>query len=567
MYSTKKGEYIFTNKQLIMMMSNYKNIYWVIALLMSCMVLSSQDYPFTLPDKVTATLTVDSVHKEAFKNQLLGYNVEGFNSSTEKDFIRKFNPVSIRFPHGLWANFYKWETDGYQNDSYDNKQYDATIDVYAEKVKGHINQIALLNAEKKQEYGRGFNMMWTYTMNFDDATSCVARAVKDSALGLEIKDIELGNEHFWSSQRSNQTKTAADFLNRALSVSAALHERFPEVRVSIPLGWRRSQEGYNKSILGDKKYYDAITLHRYMGADPDVPGESNTAYNALLTSREVLDTDVKWIRSYAGDKPFWLTEWGVSANKEVEVNSAACLGMADVYLYMSENQQIYDRANWFIFNKALNPMVVVENRKPVYPLQKRGYLSVYEMLQEVFMDGEMLQSSINSTLLNTTMNAVNARIVKKDDTIKVMAVNLANKSAEFVLKFGDETYTNGFSHHTLAFSGLGPVANIGIDVDPKILVKEGSGAITLPALSVNIITLTAEVTALELLPSPTGIRVYPNPSHDGIFYLKQAESWEVYSTDGQIILSGSGRQVDLSGYQEGLYFLKTSTGVSKLLVQ
>lgn len=548
-------------------MKKIKHSFLIITLLLSYTVVSSQDYPFTLPNSVTATLTVDSIHTEAFKNQLLGYNVEGFNTSTEKDFIRKFNPVSIRFPHGLWANFYKWETDGYQNDSYDNSPYDATIDVYAEKVKGHINQIALLNAEKKQEYGQGFNMMWTYSMNFDDAASCVARAVKDSALGLEIKDIELGNEHFWSSQRSNQTKTAADFLNRASSVSAALHERFPEVRVSIPLGWRRSQEGYNKSILGDKKYYDAITLHRYMGADPDVPGESNTAYNALLTSREVLDMDAKWIRSYAGDKPIWMTEWGVSANKEAEVNSAACLGMADVYLYMSENQDIYDRANWFIFNKALNPMVLVENRKPVYPLQKRGYLSVYEMLQEVFMDGEMLQSSISSTMLTSTMNAVNARIVKKDDTIKVMAVNLANKSAEFILKFGEETYNSGFSHYALDFGGLGPVPNIAIDADPKVLVKEGTGTITLPALSVNIITLTGEVTALESLKSVSDIVVYPNPSSDGIFHLKTPESWVVYSTSGQVILSGSGRQVDLSGYQEGLYFLKTSTGVSKLLVQ
>lgn len=458
-------------------------------LLMTCLNMQAQDYPFALPDDVTATLTVDSVRQEAFKNQLLGYNIEYFKTSQEKDFIRKFNPVSIRFPHGLWANFYKWQTDGYQNDSYDNGQYDPTIDIYASNVKGHINEIAELNAEKQAKYGRGFNMMWTYSMNFDDAASCVARAVKDSALGLEIKDIELGNEHFWKSQRSNQTKTAADFLNRADSVADALHARFPDVRVSIPLGWRRNQEAYNKSILGDKQYYDAISLHRYMGADPDVPGESNTAYSALLTSRTTLDTDVKWLRSYAGDKPIWLTEWGVSANKEAEVNSAACLGMADVYLYMSENQHMYDRANWFIFNKTLNPMVVVENRKPVYPLKKRGYLSVYEMLQEVFMDGAMLESQMTSTKLNTEVNAVNARVVKKDGMIKVLVVNLANKPAAFKLKFGDEIYNKAFEHYALEFGELGPVPNIDIDADPKVLVKDGTGDITLPPLSLSIITL------------------------------------------------------------------------------
>ena len=61
----------------------------------------------------------------------------------------------------------------------------------------------------------------------------------------------------------------------------ALKERL-EVRVSIPLGWRRTQESYNRAIMGDTTYYDAISVHRYMGADPDVPGESDTAYRSLL---------------------------------------------------------------------------------------------------------------------------------------------------------------------------------------------------------------------------------------------------------------------------------------------
>lgn len=472
------------------MKTKLKLVLLSIAIFTSILNVLSQDYPFTLPDKVKATLTVDAQQKEKFKNQLLGYNIEHFESEKDKDFLRKFNPVSIRFPHGVWANFYKWQTDGYQNDSYDNKEHELALSSTFTKAKGQIKEIAFLNAEKKQKYGQGFHMMWTYCMNFDDAESCLARAVKDSALGFEIKDIELGNEHFWQTQRALQTATEADYLERAQSVSAALHKRFPDVRISIPLGWRRMQESYNKSIIGDTNYYDAITLHRYMGADPDVPGESNTAYSSLLTSRLILDSDAKWIRSYAGNKPIWLTEWGVSTKSKIMVNSAACLGMADVYLYMSENQDIFDRANWFIFNKALNPMVVVgKDRKPVYPLQKRGYLSVYEILHTAFMDATMLKSSIASTKLNSEMNAVNARIVEKNGKKTIIAVNLANKPAAFVLKFSNKTYNKTFIHHALVFDKLGPVANIDIDADPKVLIKNGSGDITLPPLSVNVIAL------------------------------------------------------------------------------
>ncbi|WP_044209438.1 hypothetical protein [Flammeovirga sp. OC4] len=452
------------------------------------------NYPFEIEGAISAVLKVDEGSKVPFKNQLLGYNIEGFKSTVEKDFIRKFNPVSIRFPSGLWSNFYQWQTDGYQNDSWDNKSHEGGLEIYVEKIKGHINEIAFLNEEKKAKYGQGFNMMWTYSMNFDDAESCVARAEKDKGLGFEVKDIELGNEHFWKSQRSNQTKTEHDFYERASSVAEALHQRFPEVRVSIPISWRRNHEAYNKVIIGDKNYYDAISLHRYMGEDPDVAEESNTAYSALLTSRVVLDTDVKWVRSVAGEKPIWMSEWGVSANDNVEVNSGACLGMADVYLYMTENQEVFDRANWFIFNKKTNPMVVVnERRKPIYPLQKRGYLSVYEIMHEAFINAEVIKSTITSTRLTDTMNAVNAVLVEKGGQKIVVAVNLSYKPANFIIQSGDTVYNGTFKHEALVFDELGPVVNIGIDDNPKKLIKDGTGVITLPELSVSVIRLGNEL--------------------------------------------------------------------------
>ncbi len=460
----------------------------------------AQSYPFVLPNNITATLVVDTTQKEAFKNQLLGYNIEGFSTNLQKDFFRKFDPISVRFPHGVWANFYKWQTDGYQNDSYDNEGHEAALATYVNSISGHIDHIASLNTERKNEKGSGFHMMWTYAMNFDDAESCVARAHKDLGLGLEVKDIELGNEHFWKNQRSNQTITAEDYLSRAKSVADALHDEFPDVRVSIPLGWRRNQGGYNRTIAGDQKYYDAITVHKYMGADPDIPGESNSAYSALLTARTALADDINWIRSNCGEKPIWLTEWGVSAGSGAEVNSAACLGMADVFLYMSENQHIYDRANWFSFNRMLNSMVYVtiENkREPVYPLQRRGYLSAYEMIHDVLLDAVMLKSSMTTANVDGglgSMNVVNSRIVEKDGVTTAVAVNLSNKPVNFVIKFGETTYEGTFKHEALVFDELGNVPNMSADLIPYELIKSGVGTITLPPLSINKIALGGEVT-------------------------------------------------------------------------
>ncbi len=535
-----------------------------------CASAQSQTYPFTLPDVITATLTVDTLQKQKFKNELLGYNIDGFNTNTQKAFMRKFNPVSVRVPLGVWSNFYNWQTDSYQNDSWDNKDHEASLAVFTQGTRFYIDELAKLNAEKKLTLGKGYSVMWTYCTNFDDAASCVERAKKDSALGFEIKDIELGNEHFWTSQRSNQTATEALYVSRAKSIAEALHKRFPDVRVSVPFSWRRTHDAYNKTIADNKSYYDAISLHKYMGADPDVPGESNNAYSALLTSRLILDADAKWIRSNVGEKPIWMTEWGVSANSNTEVNSAACLGMADVYLYLSENQHIYDRANWFIFNKALNPMVVVgSDRQPVYPLQKRGYLMVYEILKNAFMDADMLKSDIVSTKVNAEMNAVNARIVEKDGTKRIVAVNIANKPANFELKYGNRIYDRTFTHQALVFDQLGPVPNIGIDVDPKITVKTGEGNIVLPPLSVSIITLHNEII-------PNGIQTEKIPAFISIgskgkielAKLQPGSTVSVFNLYGIKVTSAFAVSTNLSiDIFAGVYIVKSQNEVSKVIVK
>ena len=75
------------------------------ALFLVCITASAQTYPFTLPATITATLTVDTIQKEKFKNELLGCNIDGFNTSNEKAFMRKFNPVSVRVQLGVSSNF------------------------------------------------------------------------------------------------------------------------------------------------------------------------------------------------------------------------------------------------------------------------------------------------------------------------------------------------------------------------------------------------------------------------------------------------------------------------------
>jgi hypothetical protein len=479
-------------------------IFLVLSVLVFNLKIQAQEYPFNLPNTITATLNVETTSSELFNNKLLGYNIEGFNTSLQKSFIKLVDPVTIRFPHGVWANFYEWQTDGYQQDSYDNGTHQNVLNTYVSSVKGHIAGIASLNNDKKDSNGgKGYDMMWTYAINFDDGPSSVARIKKDLGLGLEVKAIELGNEHFWTNQRSNRTSTPAKYLAEASAVSSAIKAEFPDIQLSIPLGWRRNQGNYNNSIIGNGTYFDAITIHKYLGADPDQPGESNSAYTSLLTAKLELEEDVNWVRNnYAPGKPVWLTEWGVSAGSDV--HGGACLGMADAYLFMSENQQIFDRANWFSFNRVLNAMVEVgSNREPVYPLKKRGYFSTYQILQDVLRDATMLKSTVTSSAQLTTsrgsVNAVNARATTKDGKTSVLAINLTDKPVVFELKFNNIVYAGGFKHEALVFNNVGVVAAIDFYADPLTLIKQGGGTITLPALSISKITNISLDPAIKII--------------------------------------------------------------------
>lgn len=534
----------------------------------------AQEYPFNLPNTITASLDVNTSKKEVFNNKLIGYNIEGFDTRTQKDFLELVNPVTIRFPHGVWANFYEWETDGYQQDSYDNRNHQAVLNNFVKFVKGHIKGIVALNTRKKNKTGgEGYDMIWTYSINFDDGASSVARAKKDIGLGLEVKAIELGNEHFWRGQRALRTETPEMYLSAATEVSLALKAEFPDIKLSLPLSWRRSHQDYNNTIKGDGNFFEAITIHKYLGSDPDVPGESNNAYSALLTAKLELAEDVNWVRNFAPGKPVWLTEWGVSAGNNV--HGGACLGMADVFMFMAENQDVYERANWFSFNRVLNAMVVVDSkRQPVYPLQKRGYLSTYEIIKDVYRDATMLESTTTSsaklTVSRGSVNAVNARATTNDaGETKVIAVNLTDKPVAFQLRFDGINYAEDFKHEALVFDNLGLVASVPYESNQLQVVKEGSGSIMLPPLSVSKVSQIFNIESLsvnEVIDSNNTLNIYPIPSKNGIFNLSTASNWAVYSILGTKIAQGLGIVIDLSNFAKGTYILKTDKkGIKKLL--
>ncbi len=552
-----------------------KSLILALGLLATSVSAIAQTYPFTLPATVTATLDVNTQKKEVANDKLLGANIGGFTSTDEQTLVKKFDPVTIRFPSGVFINWYDWTIDSYRiYDDYVPKNYKGEPDssmiklVYNSRFsKAGFPGLTALNNQKKAINGKGYSMLFGYNLNYDDNKKSAARLRDSEQKGFSVDYVEMGNEQFYGNQRSNATSTPQKYVVIAKSLSDTLHKIKPSIQMSVPLSWRTTSGNYNDILTADQSYFDAVSIHKYVGSDPDVP--ASFTYGDVLGGRTLLESDVNYARKLAPTKPVWLTEWGVSAGSDFQ--AAAGLGMADCYLFLYENQKIYGRADWYCVNGLLNSFIsfVGTSRNIKYPLERTGYGAVHKILRSVFENSTLLDGTMTTTKFTNakgTSNVVNARVVEKDGKKLVFAVNLANKPVVFTIKFDGTPMTQTFKHEALVFNTLSDDYVIPFDDDPLKLIKEGSGAITLPALSVNKITLNDVTTAINVKPIYLKeLIVYPNPSDNGIFTLSKSGSWKVYNINGQLKLTGKGNQVDLSKVGQGTYILAMGTETTKLV--
>lgn len=463
--------------------------------LLSITTLAAPEYPFTdLPENIIATLNVNTNSKEPANNRLLGLNIFGFSKTKEQELIRAFDPLVIRFPHGVWANFYNWETDGYTryNDTWPS-EHAKTVESYeASNTKCGFPGLAQLHMEKKtQNNGVGYDIIWTYNINYDSPQKSVARLQHSEANGFDIKDIELGNEHFWKGQRSTATSTPEEYTAIARKISAALKQAKPAVRLSIPLSWRRDHAAYNTTLADNQEYFDAITVHKYTDGTPGpTPKDDKVAYGSVLTARLAMQTDVNWARAFAPGKPVWLSEWGISVNHKAE--AVAALAMADTYLFLFENQNVYERANWFSVNGLSNSFMKFRvGRELLYPYKKTAFASVFEIIRSVFEDSIMLDGTMTTSKLTTpdgSIDAISARAVIRDGKTIVLAVNLTQRPCNFTLKFDNKSYAQAVVHEAMKFTDLSELVVLDFDASPLSLITNTPGTITLPPLSVNKIS-------------------------------------------------------------------------------
>ncbi len=498
------------------MKSNSFKCCFFLVLSLGCFVnVQAQTYPFALPATVTASLNVSTQATEPANNLLLGLNFGGFNSSAEKTIFRFLNPVTVRFPSGVWSNWYDWNIDRstYKMQDPTNPTgpwipYDTYMDAYP-TYKATLDTYESSNTKTgfpglTSLYGEApFDIVWTYNLNYDSNAKSLARLQDSDAKGLNVSYIELGNEQFWKDQRSERISTPEKYYPVAKSLSETLKAQKPSLRLSVPLGWRADQASYNSALTVTKDYFDAITLHKYVQYEKDVAVKSSDTYKKILTARLQIENSKNFVLTYAPGKKIWMTEWGVSCDPI----AASFLGQADAYLYLFEKQSVFERAEWYGATTALNPLFYFTTAqldgggRPLRVLsnmRKTGFGATYEILRSVFENSTLLKSDMtcNATLVApddtdytgiqpVNVDAVSARAVTKNGFTSVFVVNKTPQSVVFDLKFNTVSYAGSFVHEALSFTTLSDEPDYANNENPLVLIKSGTGTITLPPYSIN----------------------------------------------------------------------------------
>ncbi len=455
-----------------------KLIMFAIATCIVSRAIAQVGYPFELPDQIAATLDIDMSKSTPVNHMLLGLNCNwpenlygnvGYNHPDAQRLMTKLKPSSLRFPHGVWANFYDWESDGRRiTDDY-KTPYDSAVKDHSD-LKYGFDGLHKLHQELQ------FDILLTFNVNYDSPEKAARRLVDRRNKGFGVKWVELGNEIFWKTQRSNAVADVEKYIEVSKAHAAALKKVSPSLQVSIPVHWRTAETNPWNLAVKEHDYYDAVTLHKHMGNNADRDGAA-----ATLDARRLMVQTGETLRNVFPDLPIWVSEWSVGCGKEE--NAIGILGMADVYLGFFEHPELFGLADYFQIN-ASHKLIAYDKATGTHTRTSFG--AAYQVIRDVFEGADVYSSALESTKIGDGLEAVSAEAVVKDGKLTVFAINKTTRSVPLRLIVNGESYTLPLVQKTLSFAGPSETRTFALDqdilADVEVATSNETGTLMLPPL-------------------------------------------------------------------------------------
>jgi hypothetical protein len=485
---------------------------------------------------------------------------QGFNSLEGQRFIEENDPVAIRFPQGVFANTYHWERvlddEGEEIAAADSRHIidpfiaanGRVISLHNSPVNVRIGYPALRGIfDAAEDLGRPLNLLTVLSIIGNDVDSNGRRWSSMIADGHDVRDMELGNEFFFRSQRSGTINTEAQWRTRAAAIVNEIKSRASQlgrtVRFAIPIAYRpgdpleplsrrESDQRFNDLITQDESFFDALVVHRYVNVDRGDNGLepnqlSDNSLRRLLSASVTMDESLTYCRTQVSESKnsIWLTEWGVAGSREDGIG-ASFLGSADTYSHIIRNQDRLEveRVNWFS-TVGLNSQFTLERVNGQVVATPTGYGDIYRVLRDNLRDSELF-NSVTVTSPELTVNGqsnplqeVNALTVipvrTESGAPRLVIINKTNRTGRLIVnRDGNTENSINYVSRGVRWESLTTIQSIAVleeesDTDailvpPYSLVGvDMSFGVGAPILSTNDNANLDDDNAVVLFPNPT----------------------------------------------------------------
>ena len=478
---------------------------------------------------------------------------QGFNGLEGQRFIAENDPVVIRFPQGVFMNFYNWERivdeEGEEIAAADSRNI---VDPLV--VRGEISHTSPIDVrvgypslrgifDTAEANGKPLDLLTGLNVVGNDADSNLRRWESMINDGFDVRDMELGNEFFFRTQRSGTIDTEAKWRVRARAIVEAIRNRAQTlgrtVRFAIPIAYRPGDprepqsrrdgdQRFNDLITQDESFFDALVVHRYVRErrTNDVAPEDLNAndFGYLLRASYMMNQSLEYCKGQVSEdkNAIWLTEWGV-AGSGVEGVGASFLGTADTYTHFIRNEQTLEieRLNWFSSHGS-NAQYTATSENGEIVTRRTGYGDIYTTFRDNLKDATIFnQVDLQSPMLTeagepqdvTAINVVTTQ--REDGTPRLIITNKANRPARVALTIdgNPENVINynatGFTWTSLSTTTSTPYADQQNDVD----------AIVVPAysfvkvdMSFGIGTPILSTESIDGIDNQFNVIIHPNPA-------------------------------------------------------
>lgn len=240
--------------------------------------------------------------------------------------LRELGLGAMRFPCGRDANAYHWDIDQY---AYPFIHPDKEPDV------GFVNMVELpikVNADGFLRMTRDQGIEPFVVANIYQRDRPPVIGWLDSLAAtfdgtVPFRYLELGNElETWATTHANDQGLASfeDYRARARPIADHVHQHHPGVEVAINVFgpfWHHNHrviepqkaKDWNSAAAADTSWYDAIVMHAYVNLRPgDFDKHSEASLRWGFAQGDVKAAAFPaYAASYFGDKPIWLTEYGI----------------------------------------------------------------------------------------------------------------------------------------------------------------------------------------------------------------------------------------------------------------